>query len=191
MREHLNHILELLNSGEKRSREIFEAVNVSEGTARKYLKILQEENKVVSPQKGLYDLHEDYRPLTPLENRKIVKDLIHFQRDTLIIHRRDLDFLLTQPDPDPDEKQRLLDCIKTLALSIDRLLKRWNLLTQGYDANTRQAVEDAKHKTVEREKQNLENAPPEDQRTEVGHFHSELKVLWDNLPESEKKSKTV
>jgi len=191
MREHLNRILELLDSGEKKTKEILEAFDISEQTVRKYINILIKDSKIVRVQTGLYDLHEDYRPLTPLENRKIVKDLIHFQRDTLIIHRRDLDILLAQEDPDVEEKQRLLDCIKTLALSIDRLLKRWNLLTQGYDANTRQAVEDAKQKTTQREKQNLENAPPEDQRTEVGHFHSELKVLWDNLPESEKKSKTV
>ena len=191
MREHLNHILELLDSGEKQSKEIFEAVTVSEPTARKYLNLLMEAGKVVRIHQGLYDLHEDYRPLTPLENRKYVKDLIHFQRDLLIIYRRDLNVLLTQPDPDPEEKQRLLECIKALALSIDRLLKRWNLLTQGYDNNTRQAVEDAKKKTAHREKQELENAPLEDQMTEVGHFHSSLKELWDNLPEPEKKSKTV
>ena len=191
MGEDLNRILEVLDAGEQHISVIAEQLETPMSTVRTRLNTLIDAKKAVRVKPGIYDLHEDYKPLTPLENRKIVKDLIHFQRDTLIIHRRDLDFLLTQPDPDPDEKQRLLDCIKTLALSIDRLLKRWNLLTQGYDANTRQAVEDAKQKTTQREKQNLENAPPEDQRTEVGHFHSELKVLWDNLPESEKKSKTV
>ena len=191
MRKHLNHILELLNSGEKRSREIYEAVDVSVDTARKYLKILMAEKKVVSQAKGLYDLHEDYRPLTPLENRKIIKDLIYFQRDTLSIYREDLNALLKQPDPDRKEKQRLLDCIKTLAISIDRLMKRWNLLTQGYDASTHQAQADVKKKTADREKQDQANIPLEDQLQEVGHFHSELKEFWDKLPASEQKAKTV
>lgn len=191
MREHLNQILELLNTGEKRSREIYDAVDVSEGTARKYLKVLLAEKKIVNPQKGIYDLHEDFRPLTPLENRKIIKDLVYFQRDTLHIYRKDLNVLLAQPDPDPEEKQRLLDCIKTLSLSIDRLMKRWNLLTQGYDASTHQAQADVKKKTADREKQDQANVPLEDQIQEVAHFHSDLKTLWDDLPEPEKKAKTV
>ena len=191
MHKQLNKILEILNSGERSMEEIRENLGVSINTARKYVNLLIAEEKVVSARKGKYDLHEDYRPLTPLENRKIIKDLILFQRDTLSIYRKRLNILLGQENPDPDETQMLLDCIKTLALTIDRLLKRWNVLTQGYDSNTQQASEDAKHKTVEREKQDLENAPPEDQLIEVGHFHSELKTLWDALPEAEKTSKTV
>ena len=191
MREHLNRILELLDSGEKKTKEICDILDIPDKRGRTYLNILIEEKKIVSLKSGLYDLHEDYRLLTPLENRKIVKDLIHFQRDLFRIHRKDLNILLAQSDPNPAEKQRLLDCMKTLALSIDRLLKRWNLLTQGYDANARQAQEDAKRKTVDQEKRDQANAPLEDQMTEVGHFHSSLKEVWDNLPGTEKKAKTV
>lgn len=191
MHKQLNKILEILNSGERSMKEIRENLGVSINTARKYVNLLIEEEKVVSAGKGKYDLHEDYKPLTPLENGKIIKDLILFQRDTLSIYRKHLNILLGQENPDPDETQRLLDCIKTLALSIDRLLKRWNVLTQGYDSNTQQASEDAKRKADVREKQDLENAPLEDQVTEVGHYHSALKALWDTLPDSEKNSKTV
>lgn len=191
MRERLNRILELLDSGEKTIKEISEALEVSDQTTRKSLNILRKDSKVVCVQRGLYDLHEDYRPLTLFENRKHVKDLIHFQRDTLVIHRRDLDILLAQSDPNPEEKQRLLDCIKTLALSIDRLLKRWNLLVQGYDSNTKQASEDAKQKTAQREKQAMEHLPPEKQLEVVGDYDVEMRGILESLPEPVQKELTV
>ena len=191
MHDRMNQILELLESGEKKTAHIAEALEIPVYSVRKLLKILVDAKKVQDVSRGVYNLHEDYKPLSPLENRKIVKDLILFQKDLLAIYRKDLNHLLQHPVPDNDEKRRLLECIKVLSLSIDRLLKRWNLINQGYDANTRQAHEDAKRQAVDRDKQEQANAPLEDQLMEVGHFHSSLKELWDNLPESEKKSKTV
>ena len=182
MREHLDQILELLDSGEKKTKEIFKAINVSEQTAQKYINKLIKEKKVVRVQKGLYDLHEDYRPLTYLENRKIVKDLIHFQRDLLNVCNKDLKALLNQPEPNAEEKQRLLDCAKTLSLSIDRLLKRWNLLTQGYDASTHQAHEDAKQKTENRKNQELENTPPEKRLRTIREYNESMRDILEKMP---------
>ena len=64
-------------------------------------------------------------------------------------------------------------------------------MRQGYDANTRQAVEDAKKKTAAQEKADQKNAPPEDRVVEVGHFHPDMEELWNILPEPEKKEKTA
>ena len=187
----MNQILELLESGEKKTAQIAEALEISVHSVRRFLKILVDAEKVESISRGVYDLHEDYKPLSPLENRKIVKDLILFQKDLLAIYRQDLNHLLQGSTPDNDEKRRLLECIKVLSLSIDRLLKRWNLMRQGYDANTRQAVEDAKKKTAAQEKADQKNAPPEDRVVEVGHFHPDMEELWNILPEPEKKKRTA
>ena len=191
MRKQLDEILDILDSGETHIDEILGKIGVSKNTARKYLNLLIDEKKVIRVKSGLYDLHEDYRPLTPLENRKIIKDLILFQKDILRIYRKDLNILLEQKNPDPNETQRLLDCIRVLSTSIDKLMKRWNLLTQGYDTNARQAQEDAKKKTVEREKREHAEAPLSEQIQEVGHYHPDVKEVWDTLPEQEKKDKTV
>ena len=191
MSELMNQILEFLESGEKKTAQIAEALEISVHSVRRFLKILVDAEKVESISRGVYDLHEDYKPLSPLENRKIVKDLILFQKDLLAIYRQDLNQLLQRPTPDPEEKRRLLECIKVLSLSIDRLLKRWNLMRQGYDANTRQAVEDAKKKTAAQEKADQKNAPPEDRVVEVGHFHPDMEELWNILPEPEKKERTA
>ena len=191
MHKQLNEILEILDSGERSIKEIRENLGVSINTARKYVNLLIKEKKVVRAGKGRYDLHEDYKPLTPLENRKIIKDLILFQRDTLFIYRKYLNILLGKENPDPDEIQRLLNCIKTLALSIDRLLKRWNVLTQGYDSNMQQASEDAKQKTSDREKQEMEHLPPEEQLEVVGDYDVEMRELLESLPEPVQKKVTV
>lgn len=191
IQKQLNKILEILDLGDRSMKEIREHLGVSINTARKYVNLLIKEKKVVRAGSGRYDLHENYKPLTPLENRKIIKDLILFQRDTLSIYRKRLNILLDQEPPDPGETQKLLDCIRTLALSIDRLLKRWNVLTQGYDSNTQQASEDAKQKTSDREKQELEHLPPEDQLEVVGDYDVEMRVLLESLPEQIEKKATV
>ena len=61
------------------------------------------------------------------------------------------------------EKEHVsLGDLKDLILIVDRLMKWWYLIHRGYDTNTRQAVEDAKQKTSEREEQALKHLPPEE-----------------------------
>ena len=90
-----------------------------------------------------------------------------------------------------EEKIDLIKSLRWVGATIDQLMKRWYLVHRGYDTNTRQAQEDAKQKTVEREKADQKNAPPEDRVVEVGHFHPDMQELWDILPEPEKKKRTV
>ena len=177
IRSEHSDILDFLWEGQKSTKEIANHLSVHESTARTYLVPLRSQGKIAVVKKGTYRLGDELAPWTERKNEKIIDSLMKLYEKVLKQHLQQED--ISQND------------LKGLILMADRLMKRWYLVHRGYDTNTRQAVEDAKHKTVEREKQDLENAPPEDQRTEVGHFHSELKVLWDNLPESEKKSKTV
>ena len=59
----------------------------------------------------------------------------------------------------------------------------------GYDTNTRQAQEDAKAKTEERQKEALKDAPLEEQVNVIGSFDLETKQLIDALPTLESLSK--
>ena len=50
-----------------------------------------------------------------------------------------------------EEKINLIKSLRWLGATVDQLMKRWYLVHRGYDSNTRQAQEDAKKKTTERE----------------------------------------
>lgn len=90
------------------------------------------------------------------------------------------------------EKQLLcIENFKWLTGIGDKLMKRWSLEHVGYDTNARQAQEDAKAKTAEREKAALEDAPLEETVQIVGHYHTDLKELWDAMPPSEKEKRKV
>ena len=75
-----------------------------------------------------------------------------------------------------------LDDLKDLILMVDRLMKRWYLVHRGYDANTRQAQEDAKKKTADQEKATLETSPPEDQIVVVREYHESVRKILKGLP---------
>ena len=70
-------------------------------------------------------------------------------------------------------------------------MKRWYLVHRGYDSNTKQAEEDVKQKTENREKQALESLPPEEQLEVVGDYDVEMRELLESLPEPIQKEVTV
>ena len=78
-----------------------------------------------------------------------------------------------------------LENFKWLTMIGDKLMKRWNVEHHGYDTNTRQAQEDAKAKTEQREKEALKDASLEDQIVVVGHYHPDVKEVLRTLPKKE------
>ena len=84
-----------------------------------------------------------------------------------------------------------IENFKWLTMIADKLMKRWNLEHHGYDTNTRQAQEDAKAKTEEREKAALENAPFEDTIIVVGHYNEGMQEILANLPKKEVEEASV
>ena len=89
------------------------------------------------------------------------------------------------------EKIEAIKSLRWLGATVDQLMKRWYLLHRGYDTNTRQAVEDAKQKTSDREKQAMEHLPPEDQLEVVGDYDVKMRELLETLPEPIQKKVTV
>ena len=170
-------ILDFLWEGEKSTKEIAHYLSVHESTARKHTAILRERRKIIETKRGHYRLCEELAPWTELKNQKIIDALMKMYAKFLERHLQKED--ISQND------------LKGLILMADRLMKRWYLVHRGYDINTKQAHEDAKQKTAEKQQKKLKNAPLEEQVTKVGHFHESLKTLWDDLPEAEKKKRTV
>ena len=90
-----------------------------------------------------------------------------------------------------EEKINLIKSLRWLGATVDQLMKRWYLVHRGYDSNTRQAVEDAKQKTVHREKQEMEHLPPEEQLEVVGDYDVKMREILESLPEPIQKKVTV
>ena len=89
------------------------------------------------------------------------------------------------------EKIETIKSLRWLGATVDQLMKRWYLVHRGYDANTRQAQEDAKKKTVDREKQALENTPPEERVVVVREYNESMRDILENLPKPIQKKHKV
>ena len=199
-------ILKLLeNHGEMHSDEIIANLpEVNESTLKGRLQKLKKRGKIVMPEKGLYVLISTSAQTRPDDELKQISKALR----SVDANKKTIDRLMNIYDGVLDnyetwvrdnvgsgtdfEKQLLfMENFKGLTAIGDKLMKRWSLEHVGYDTNTRQAQEDAKAKTEERQKEALKGAPLKDTVNEVGHFHTDLKELWDNLPESEKEKYTV
>lgn len=193
-------ILESLESDPQTTEYLAELLSYSTRTVNKKLNALIAVEKVKKVKNGLYALCEVPEPppepavLThvreDIDNQETINRMLNLY-DTVLD-----DIALTLPselalEKTIEEKIDLIKSLRWVGATIDQLMKRWYLVHRGYDTNTRQAQEDAKLKTVEREKADQKNAPPEDRVVEVGHFHPDMQELWDILPEPEKQKRTV
>ena len=207
---HRKKIVDLLSSnGEMHSSEIFASLSeVNKETTKKELAKLKTDGEVVTPGgRSWYRLPIDTststqtRPDEKLKqisselraadaNQKTIDRLMNIYDGVLDRYET---WVRDNVDSDTDFENQLLfmENFKWLTAIGDKLMKRWSLEHVGYDTNTRQAQEDAKAKTEERQKEVLKDATLEDTVNEVGHFHTDLKELWDNLPEKEKEKYTV
>ena len=169
-------ILDFLWEGEKGTKEIADHLSVHESTARKHISILRDHGKIRDVKRGYYRLSEALAPWTELENEKIIDTFMKLCKKSLEQHLEKADISL--------------DVLRDLTLIVDRLMKRWNLTHRGYDTNTRQAVEDAKQKTSEREEQALKRLPPEEQLEVVGDYDVKMRELLEALPEPIQKKRS-
>ena len=203
-------ILELLEkNGEMHSSDIFASLpDYKQSTIKYWLGKLKKDDKVATRDRSYYSipttastvstqtsLNDDLNEISdalrsPDANKNTIDKLMnlydrHVERYTKWFAKNinsNIDF----------EKQLLfMENFKWLTMIGDKLMKRWSLEHVGYDSNSRQAQEDAKAKTQAREKAALKDAPLEDTVQVVGHYHTDLKELWDAMPESEKEKRKV
>ena len=190
--------LDYLNSnpGEHKTAEIADAIGASVGRTSTALSELTKDGAIRKIKKGIYsrnntgasaqtpptdDLNEISDALrSPDANKNTIDKLMnlydkHVERYTQWFDK--------SVDDDTDfEECQFIENFKGLTAIGDKLMKRWSLEHVGYDTNTRQAQEDAKAKTAEREKAALEGAPPEKQVNVIGSFDLDTKQLIDTLP---------
>lgn len=194
-------ILESLESDPQTTEHLAQLLSYSTRTVNKKLNALIAVGKVKKVKNGLYALCEVPEPppeVSPvlthvredIDNQETINRMLNCYDLVLDDIAGTLKTELASK-ASIEEKIDLIKSLRWVGATIDQLMKRWYLVHRGYDTNTRQAQEDAKLKTVEREKADQKNAPPEDRVVEVGHFHPDMQELWDILPEPEKKKRTV
>ena len=116
---------------------------------------------------------------TAENNKATINGLLDDYADLLAVYREFVDQNL---DAELPTKLKALQTLKSLATTIDTLLKRWSFAYRGYDGNTHQAREDATRSLAERA--SLTDSETEDD------FHDgddaewvELKIVLRELPE--------
>ena len=116
---------------------------------------------------------------TAENNKETINGLLDDYADLLAVYR---EFVHQNLDAELPTKLKALQTLKSLATTIDTLLKRWSFAYRGYDGNTHQAREDATRSLAERT--SLTETEEEDD------FHDgddaewvELKIVLRELPE--------
>ncbi len=116
---------------------------------------------------------------TAENNKETINGLLDDYADLLAAYR---DFVHQNLDAELPTKLKALQTLKSLATTIDTLLKRWSFVYRGYDGNTHQAREDATRSLAERASLT--------ETEEENDFHDaddaefvELKIILRDVPE--------
>lgn len=206
-----DRILKALEAGPKSISELSNELSIKSGTVRKALQRLLDDDKVERPSRGVYVLKGGTVTQNSIfqENGTEVSELLSEKREniTKIVrtaedNERTINILMNTYDEvlslfqmwilqnvsqniDFEKQLLFIENFKWLTAIADKLMKRWALVHIGYDTNTRQAQEDAKAKSEERQKQDLEGAPIEDKIVVVGHYHPDMQEVLKNLPKKD------
>ena len=190
-----DRILEVLKAGEMHISKIREAIPDKATSVGNCLTRLERENKIVRADRGVYRLPkpsdaptEPKNPRGEAENTETINKMLNLYDkllDTVAVSIEDEDWTGII------EKIEAIKSLRWLGATVDQLMKRWYLVHRGYDSNTKQAEEDVKQKTENREKQALESLPPEEQLEVVGDYDVEMRGLLESLPEAVQKGVTV
>ena len=196
------HILALLEeNGEMRSRDIYATKpEVSINTIRSRIGKLKNQGAIKKVKNGVYRKAAAIDPQTHLRearkkfssdvrsaenNEKTINTLMNTYDEVLAIFQVWVLQNIASQEIDFEQQLLFIENFKWLTLIGDKLMKRWNLTHTGYDTNSRQAQEDAKAKTAEKEKQALKDAPPEGTVQVLGNFNLDTQQLIDNFPTHE------
>ena len=187
-----NSILECLAAGEKRSSEIKKVVSGKPSTIDGTLSRLAESGEIIRVRRGIYRLPDApvvaENPRGEAENTETINKMLNLYDKLLNSVARSIE------DEDWDaivEKIETIKSLRWLSATVDQLMKRWYLVHRGYDANTRQAQEDAKKKTANREKQELENAPADAQLKVVREYDESMREVLAKMPKPVQEKNTV
>ena len=195
-----DRILEILKAGEMHISKIREAIPDKATSVGNCLTRLERENKIVRADRGVYRLPkpsdaptEPKNPRGEAENTETINKMLNLYDECFdwILLRSRLKKRTGYPRHPLKKSINRIKSLRWLGATVDQLMKRWYLVHRGYDSNTKQAEEDVKQKTENREKQALESLPPEEQLEVVGDYDVEMRGLLESLPEAVQKGVTV
>ena len=188
--------------GRHKTSKIAEAIGATTNATSKELSKLAQNGEITKIKNGTYSGNDNGNPSVSQQTlRKNINALREAEANgetiNILLNTYDLvlasyqSWIIKNIDKDIDFEKELLfiENFKWLTAIADKLMKRWSLEHVGYDTNTRQAQEDAKAKTAEREKAALENAPLQDRIMIVGKYDPEAEALIDCIPSSLKNMK--
>ena len=206
-----DRILACLEEGEKDISEIQEAVGASKNSVSVCLTRLVKSGKVVRVRSGVYRLASvadttvvpadttvvPADTTVEVENSRSETENIETINKLLKSYDIVLDNIAETLESELaakatiEEKINLIKSLRWLGATVDQLMKRWYLVHRGYDSNTKQAHEDAKQKTADRETQELENAPPQSQLKVVREYGEGMREILAKMPQAEQKKTKV
>lgn len=197
-----DEILECLRDGEQKTKDILERVEGGQKSIRNVLRWMEAAGEIVEVKRGNYALPGDAgaensffsrdasRLRDKTDNAETINHLLNLYDDVLVGYALLMREILNS-DVSLESKERFLKDFKDLTLIGDRLLKRWNLENFGYDANTRQAQEDAKAKARKVEEEEVASLPPEDRIVVVREYDDSMRAVLEKMRGAEKEAKTV
>lgn len=179
-------ILDVLDVGEQRTAAIADAIGRSERSVRRDLKALISEGKVSLVKKGVYRLHRAVK-WTEADNRVLINEVLAVYTALIDACKEDVKEIFGSQELSDTEKIQCVKAFNGCVATIDRLMKRWSLVHQGWSTNPRLAKADAEAKTRHAEKVDLAGAPLEAFFQVVRHYHSSMKAIIFNLPGAQDK----
>ena len=203
------HILDTLpnDGGAMHLNELFASKSdVKKPTRDYHVKQLVNRGDIERVQNGIYRKPTSANPQTQFrqtrkkfssdarsaeDNEQTINKLLNTYDEVLALFQTWVLTHIVSQEIDFAQQLLFIENFKWLTAIGDKLMKRWAIEHQGYDTNSRQAQEDAKAKTEERQKAALQEAPLEESVQVVGHYHTDLKELWDQMPESEQEKRKV
>lgn len=117
---------------------------------------------------------------TEENNKQTINTLLDYYADLL---SRYADFVEQMATADLTTKLKTLQTLKSVAVTIDTLLRRWSFAYRGYDSNTHQARQDADAEVSERASSKSETQEARQGGSDDGLVG--LKILLKALPENE------
>lgn len=184
-------ILDFLKGGQKRTAEVAKRLSCTQKHALKQLKFLMGIGMVIEVKRSHYRLSADLEPRTEGKNQDTINKLLNLYDKVLDKYSNLIETTLANENTELEKKTSLLNNFKALASMVDPLMKRWYLVHRGYDSNTKQAHEDAKQKTADRETQELKNAPAEAQLKVVREYDESMREVLAKMPKPVQEKNTV
>lgn len=125
---------------------------------------------------------------TDENNKTTINGLLDYYADLLTGYRG---FALQNLDADLATKLKSLQTLKSIATTIDALLKRWSFAYRGYDGNAHQAREDANAAVSERASLTDSETDENVQNGGYGGQEVELKIILRELPDLEETAEDI